>query len=86
MNTVTINVSLPKELLKKVDRLAKQESRTRSELLRESLRRYLLEMTEWEDIFAYGEKRVKALGIKSEEDVYRIVEELREEESANKKN
>lgn len=86
MNTVTINVSLPKELLKKVDRLAKQESRTRSELLRESLRRYLLEMTEWEDIFAYGEKRVKALGIKSEEDVYRIVEELREEERANKKN
>lgn len=86
MNTVTINVSLPKELLQKVDRLAKQESRTRSELLRESLRRYLLEMTEWEDIFAYGEKRAKALGIKSEEDVYRIVEKLREEERAKKKN
>lgn len=86
MNTVTINVSLPKDLLKKVDRLAQQESRTRSELLRESLRRYLLEMAEWEDIFAYGGKRAKALGIKSEEDVYRIVEESRAKERAKKKN
>ena len=34
-------VSMPDELLKKLDRLAKQEHRSRSELLREAARRYL---------------------------------------------
>ena len=36
-------VSMPEELLKKLDRLAKQEHRSRSELLREAARRYLSE-------------------------------------------
>jgi Arc/MetJ-type ribon-helix-helix transcriptional regulator len=34
-------VSMPDELLTKLDRLAKQEHRSRSELLREAARRYL---------------------------------------------
>lgn len=85
MNTVTINLSLPKELLQKVDRLAKRESRSRSELMRESLRAYLSEMMEWEEIFAYGRKKGKELGITSEEDVYRIVEEFRKEERVRAK-
>lgn len=34
-------ISMPDEMLKKLDRLAKQEHRSRSELLREAARRYL---------------------------------------------
>ena len=34
-------VSMPEELLRKLDRLAKREHRSRSELLREAARRYL---------------------------------------------
>ena len=86
MNTVTINLSLPKELLAKVDSFARQESRTRSELFREALRAYLSEMTDWEAIYAYGEKKAKALGIKNEEDVDRIIDDWRREERAKKKN
>lgn len=85
MNTVTINLSLPRELLKKVDTLARKEFRSRSELMRESLRAYLAEWTEWKELFAYGEKKAKALGIKSEEEVYRIVEEYRRERRTKKK-
>ncbi|MBI2267846.1 MAG: ribbon-helix-helix protein, CopG family [Candidatus Blackburnbacteria bacterium] len=85
MNTVTINLSLPKELLERVDEMARRESRSRSELLRGSLRAYLAELSQWDQIFAYGEKKAKQLGVKNEEDVYRIVEGFREEERARVK-
>ncbi|MBI3631647.1 MAG: ribbon-helix-helix protein, CopG family [Candidatus Staskawiczbacteria bacterium] len=34
MNTQTFNIALPKELVKEVDRTAKQEYKNRSELIR----------------------------------------------------
>lgn len=77
MATQTINISMPKKLLEEADRVAKFESRTRSELIRESLRAYVEQRRAWERIFAYGKRTAKRLGIKSEEDVYRMVEEYR---------
>lgn len=41
MATKVINISLPEGLLQEVDRLARVEKRTRSELFREAVRRYL---------------------------------------------
>ena len=41
MASKVINISLPEELLQEVDRLACWEKRTRSELFREAVRRYL---------------------------------------------
>lgn len=77
MQTQTFNISLPEELVKKVDKQAKKEYRSRSELIRESLRMYLQRMENWEKIFAAGKKAGKKAGIKSEEDVNRIVYEYR---------
>lgn len=77
MQTRTFNISLPTDLVKKVDMVAKKEYRNRSELIREALRIYLKNMQEWEDIFEYGKKQGKKIGIKSEEDVNRIVYEFR---------
>lgn len=77
MQTQTFNISLPKELVKKVDEVAKREYRNRSELIRESVRRYLKDVDEWEQIFKSGEKTAKRLGIKSEQDVDKIVYEFR---------
>ncbi|MBI2019467.1 ribbon-helix-helix protein, CopG family [Candidatus Daviesbacteria bacterium] len=77
MQTQTFNISLPKELVKKVDKQAKKEYRDRSELIRESLRMYLQRMENWEKIFAAGKKAGEKAGIKSEEDVNRIVYEYR---------
>lgn len=42
MQTKTINLSLPEDLLKDVDKVAKAEYRSRSDLMREALRRYVL--------------------------------------------
>lgn len=48
MDAQVVNFSLPNKLLKLADRVAQQEARTRSELFREAIRRYVLrrELTE----------------------------------------
>jgi len=76
VNTQTINISLPSDLLKSADKLAKKESRTRSELIREALRAYVKELTAWEDLFEYGRKQAKKLGIKPK-DIPRLIDEYR---------
>ena len=73
--TQVISISLPPEMTRQIDRLAKNESRTRSELLREALRRYLEEQT-WKKIFNYGRMKARTLGITSKE-AEEIVNEYR---------
>jgi Arc/MetJ-type ribon-helix-helix transcriptional regulator len=41
MTAKMISVSLPQEMLPEIDNLARREHRSRSELIREALRRYL---------------------------------------------
>lgn len=54
MRTATINLSLPKSLLGKVDKEALKEDRSRSELMRVAVQAYLDRRTAWDKIFAYG--------------------------------
>ena len=77
MQTQTLNIALPKKLVKKVDEVAKKEYRNRSELIRQALRVYLEDKSEWEQIFKAGKKAMKDMGIKSEEEVDKIVYEYR---------
>lgn len=77
MQTQTLNIALPKDLVKKVDGVAKQEYSNRSELIRHALRIYLEEKSEWEQILKAGEKAMKDMGITSEEEVNKIVYEYR---------
>lgn len=77
MQTQTLNIALPKELVKKVDERAKKEYRNRSELIRAALVGYLRDRQEWEQIFDFGEKAMKQMGIKSEKQVDEIVYEFR---------
>ena len=81
---MTINLSLPGKLLKLIDRQAKSEIRTRSELLREAARAYLVREQKWKDLCRYAESRAKAMGIRTEEDVDRVIQEFRREERAKK--
>ena len=73
MQTRTLNIALPKELVKKVDEVAKKEYKNRSELIREALRIYLKDIEGWQQIFKAGEKTARKIGIKSEKDVDKIV-------------
>ncbi|GAG22959.1 unnamed protein product, partial [marine sediment metagenome] len=51
--------------------------RNRSELIREATRSYLKEQERWEWVFNRGREAGRKLGIKSEEDVSKIVDEYR---------
>lgn len=77
MQTQTLNIALPKDLVKKVDERARKEYKNRSELMREALRIYLTERQEWEDLLDYGKKIGRKMRIKSEQDVDKIVYEYR---------
>ena len=51
----TVNISFNKDLLQQIDEIAKNEARTRSELVREAARLYIERKKKWESIFAYGD-------------------------------
>ena len=70
--TKTITVSLPPEMADKIGELMKEEGRTRSELLREALRRYVEEQ-EWKKIYRYGEMKAREKGI-TEDQVESIID------------
>lgn len=73
MTYQTFNISLPRDLVAAMDRAAKEEYRSRSDLIREAVRTYLADMRAWQAIFAYGERSGKAKRIRSEAQVARIV-------------
>jgi len=77
MNTQTLNIALPADLVKKVDEVAKREYRNRSELIREALRAYIRNIEKWEELFSYGKTVAKKLGITKEEEVTKIVNDYR---------
>lgn len=76
-----VNISMPEKFFKQVEELAKEENRTRSELYREALRQYI-ETRRWQKLQQETAERARKLGIESEEDVDRIVNELRNKETA----
>ena len=69
-------VSLPPMLIKEAERVAKEEDRTRSELVREALRMYI-EERRWRKLQRQTAIKAQALGIKTEEDVDRLVHSVR---------
>lgn len=68
-------ISLPPEMVKEAEKVAKKEGRTKSELLREALRQYLWNRR-WRELQLYGAQRAKALSL-TEEDVERLVDAYR---------
>ena len=72
----TFTISLPPKLARDVDKIARSEGRTRSELFREALRQYVDRKARWEKIFALGQEIAKSKNL-TEDDVARIVEDER---------
>ena len=71
-----ISVSIPPGMDREVQRVAREESRTRSELFREALRQYIATRSRWRALQQYGAKQVKKLGIK-ESDIESLIDEYR---------
>jgi metal-responsive CopG/Arc/MetJ family transcriptional regulator len=70
-----LSVSLPDDLAEETDALAQSLGKTRSELVRDALRRQL-QVERLADLQRYGRGRAEALGL-GPEDVETVVDELR---------
>lgn len=76
MSNVTVNISFQGNLLRDIDKIARKEDRSRSELVREAVRAYIQKRKRWDDIFALG-KRVAKEGNLKPEDVFTEIAEYR---------
>lgn len=66
-----LNVAVSREELRFLEKRAKDEGKTKSELAREALRIYRLNK-ELDEIQKYGQKIARKLGIETLEDVERV--------------
>ena len=76
MSTSTVNISFDKRLLEQIDNTAEQESRSRSELIREASRMYIEKKKRWNDIFSYGKMIAKKNKLK-ETDIIDTINAIR---------
>ena len=76
MATNTVNISFQSELLKQIDFIAKEESRSRSELIRESARIYIERKNRWKSIFSLGED-IQARNAITEQDIFDEINAVR---------
>ena len=63
-------------MLDNIDKVAKEEMRTRSELIREATRMYIQRRKRWEKIFDFGAKQAARFGLK-EQDISEEIQKSR---------
>ncbi len=73
--TSVISISIPPNIEEKIDELVKKEGLTRSELIREALRRYI-EDKELEKLVKYGRRKAIEKGI-TEDQIEDIIDSFR---------
>lgn len=74
--TKPITISLPDDLLRETERVAKEETRTRSDLIRDALQQYLASRR-WQRLRQWGAESAERLGLKTESDLLRLIERAR---------
>jgi predicted transcriptional regulator len=80
--TRTLSLSLTQEMYNQVEEFAEQMEISKSELLRRALDLFLASELRWQQIRKWGEETSEKLNIKDEDDIDRIIHELRKEKSA----
>lgn len=73
-----INIAFPEEFINDIDKQSEIENRTRSELIRESVRFYLTKQ-KWKKIREYGEKKKYELNISDDKDIEDMIDSYRSE-------
>jgi metal-responsive CopG/Arc/MetJ family transcriptional regulator len=84
MAVSTVNISFQEDLLEQIDRIAQNEARTRSELIREAARIYIERKKKWESIFSYGESLSSKYKF-TEDDVNDEIKKYREDKNQKNK-
>ena len=77
--TKTMSVSLSPEMVKEVERLATIENKSKSQLFRDMFTLYeeMQQERRWQNVRRAGTRAVKRLGITSEEDIDKLIHEVR---------
>jgi CopG family transcriptional regulator / antitoxin EndoAI len=83
MKTSTVNISFQTELLGLIDEVAREESRSRSELIREAARMYIGRKQRWKAIFAFGDRQAAQSAIR-EDDAEREIQAYRKAKGPRK--
>lgn len=83
MSTCTVNIAFQKDLLREIDEVAKEESRSRSEFLREAARAYIQRKRRWADIFSMGRAIAEDRGLVPE-DVSKEIEAYRKDKASRR--
>jgi CopG family transcriptional regulator/antitoxin EndoAI len=81
MKSSTVNISFNDELLKRIDQLAQQEARSRSELIREAARAYIARKNRWNHIFDFADKQAKKRNVREKD----VAEEIANHRSTPRK-
>jgi CopG family transcriptional regulator/antitoxin EndoAI len=77
----TVNISFQRDLLADIDRLARKERRSRSELVREAARLYIERRDRWNRMFALAEAAASRKGL-TEKDVSTEIQAHRKSKAA----
>lgn len=75
-STKILNVSLSDKLYKDIESMAAQESRTKSDLIREAFRQYVSNKR-WARIRLWGDETARRMRIRDEKDIEKILHESR---------
>lgn len=78
--SIVASISVPSEVWKHTQEIAKAEKRTRSEVVREALEKYYV-LKQWEGLQEFGARQAKRLGVRNEDDIDHLVHEYRKNQS-----
>jgi len=76
----TVNISFQENLLSDIDKLAKRERRSRSELVREAARMYIERQKRWNKVFSLGKATVRQQDL-TEKDIDTEIQAYRKSKS-----
>jgi metal-responsive CopG/Arc/MetJ family transcriptional regulator len=84
MNETVLSVSLEKELLEKIDKMAEKEEKNRSESIEDAEKTKTERIKKWKRLSAYGQSMGRKYGI-TEEVIAEEIRLYREEQNAKNK-
>ena len=81
--TKPITISLPTDMLRETERIAKEEVRTRTDVIREALNQYVASRR-WQRLRQWGAQTAERLELKTEEDLRNLLDRVRAQSGKNR--
>ena len=74
-----LSLSVPPEIARELDNMAKAEDKSRSEIFKDMFKTYKESVAEreWRELFSFGKETAKRFKIKDEKELFRILDEER---------